>query len=173
MHVPYRSSLLTRVLCECLSLPDARLAVCGTLSPCAADTEHSASTLQTVALLAGGGSGGVGGGGEWAEAREDVAAGLCVRLDGSVGCDGPDRVVPPVQWRPPELRAWLLAARRGAFAAAAAAAPAWMAGRDAVRMSPAGVASVLCAGDANLGQRLYDALREEVQRAAEAKKAKA
>lgn len=168
VHVPYRSSLLTRVLAECLSRGDAALGVVGTLSPCAADTEHSLSTLQTVALL----SARDGEAGLWREAREDVAAGLEVAPDGRVVSNQPDRVVPPVQWRPAELKAWLGAARGGAFAGAAAAAPDWMAGRDVARMTPAGVASVLCGGDAQLGQKLYDALREEVARAAAAKAAK-
>jgi kinesin family protein 2/24 len=54
VHVPYRSSHLTRVLMECFVRPDAQLGVIGTVSPASVDTEHSVSTLKTVGLIGGG-----------------------------------------------------------------------------------------------------------------------
>jgi kinesin family protein 2/24 len=171
VHVPYRSSLLTRVLAECLTRADARLAVVGTLSPAAADTEHSLTTLQTVALLAGGGASekeGTNGPG-WSETKEDVSATLEVGADGTVRDVPPPRLVPPAMWRPAELRSWLRSVRNGAFAAAADAAPEWLAGRDFARMMPAALAGMLCGGDDAAGGALYDAFRDAVAKAAAAK----
>ena len=54
VHVPYRSSHLTRVLMECFVRPDAQLGVIGTVSSASTDTEHSVSTLKTVGLIGGG-----------------------------------------------------------------------------------------------------------------------
>ena len=161
IHVPYRATLLTRVLAECLTCRDAQLAVIGTLSPAAADTEHSIGTLQALAVLAGCEEGHA-----FTECLEDVPEGLYIDPLGAARCRQPDRKVPPVQWRPADLRAWLSAAKQGAFAAAAAAAPQWLAGRDVARMSKAGVTSVLAQGDAKLGAALYEAFREEIAAAA-------
>ncbi len=169
VHVPYRSSLLTRILAEALTHKAAQLAVIGCISPAAADTEHSLTTLQTVALLAGGG-GSVNDG--WAESREDVAPGLEISLDGQVRDVPPPRLVPPGQWRPTELRTWLGSVCGGAFAAAAAAAPEAFAGRDMIRMSRAALSSMLCGGDEAAGGALHDAFREAVARAAAAKAGK-
>lgn len=52
-HIPFRESALTRVLAESFLRTDTLLAVVGTLSPAAADTEHSISTLRTVVAAAG------------------------------------------------------------------------------------------------------------------------
>eukprot|EP00928_Gymnodinium_smaydae_P009536 TRINITY_DN13577_c1_g2_i1.p1 TRINITY_DN13577_c1_g2~~TRINITY_DN13577_c1_g2_i1.p1 ORF type:complete len:1070 (+),score=162.73 TRINITY_DN13577_c1_g2_i1:55-3264(+) len=51
VHVPYRGSQLTRVLHESFTRPDSYLAVMGTVSPIAMDTEHTMSTLKTLHLL--------------------------------------------------------------------------------------------------------------------------
>ena len=51
-HVPYRESLLTRILAPVFECADARLAVIGCVSPGAADAEHSIATLRTVAQIA-------------------------------------------------------------------------------------------------------------------------
>ena len=51
-HVPYRESLLTRILAPVFECADARLAVIGCVSPGACDAEHSIATLRTVAQLA-------------------------------------------------------------------------------------------------------------------------
>lgn len=67
MHVPYRSSLLTRILAECFVRPNAALAVIGTVSPTPTDTEHTVSTLRAISVL--GGSNGV-----HREEKEDVPA---------------------------------------------------------------------------------------------------
>eukprot|EP00930_Biecheleria_cincta_P097171 TRINITY_DN88895_c0_g1_i1.p1 TRINITY_DN88895_c0_g1~~TRINITY_DN88895_c0_g1_i1.p1 ORF type:complete len:666 (-),score=79.20 TRINITY_DN88895_c0_g1_i1:149-2122(-) len=51
VRVPYRSSQLTRVLQDSFTRSGARLHVIGTVSPAALDTEHTLSTLNTLALL--------------------------------------------------------------------------------------------------------------------------
>ena len=51
-HVPYRESLLTRILAPVFECADARLAVIGCVSPGACGAEHSIATLRTVAQLA-------------------------------------------------------------------------------------------------------------------------
>lgn len=53
VHVPYRSSNLTKVLMESFVRADARIAVICTLSPSSTDTEHSMATLHSAALLGG------------------------------------------------------------------------------------------------------------------------
>ena len=49
--IPYRSSLLTRILRESLEREDAQLCVIATVAPNATDTEHSLETLKTVSKL--------------------------------------------------------------------------------------------------------------------------
>lgn len=54
VHVPYRSSNLTRILRESLECPYSRLHVIATVSPNATDTEHTIHTLKTISTLTGG-----------------------------------------------------------------------------------------------------------------------
>ena len=168
VHVPYRSSSLTRLLAEPLTDGGAALAVVGTLSPAAADAEHSLATLAAVAELASSSAAAA----SFAEEREDVPAGLHIDDDGSVRDASVARLVPPVQWRPAELHAWLAGVQGGAFADAAGAAPDWLAGRDVARMGAPALASMLCGGDAAKGSALHAAFRDAVARAAAAKAAK-
>lgn len=53
IHVPFRSSNLTKVLMESFTTAGAELVVIGTVSPTPTDTEHSESTLQTCCMLNG------------------------------------------------------------------------------------------------------------------------
>lgn len=53
VHVPYRSSNLTKVLMESFVRRDAKIAVICTISPASTDTEHSMATLNSAVLLAG------------------------------------------------------------------------------------------------------------------------
>ncbi len=170
VHVPYRSSLLTRVLAECFTAPAARLAVLGCLSPASADAEHSLSTLQAIALLAGDAGEGEGMAAPgWSEDKEDVSPNLTLGADGVVRDAPPPRAVPPAMWRASELRAWLVSAKGGAFAALAQGAPEWVTGRDVARSTPAGLTGMLCGGDAGLAAALHAAFQREVTKAAAAK----
>jgi kinesin family member 2/24 len=56
VHVPYRSSLLTRVLRESLENDEAQLAIIATIAPNATDFEHTLHTLTTVTSLIGTGA---------------------------------------------------------------------------------------------------------------------
>ena len=182
VHVPYRSSLLTRMLAECLTCSHAALCVVGTLSPDASDAEHSISTMQAVSMLA---AGDVAGHCAFSEANEDVAIGLTmddVLADGPLSNPGKlsqealamQRVqrIPPVQWKAADLGTWLRRTHNGAFAGVAGSVPGWMAGRDVARMSAAAMTATLCGGDAKLADKLHVAFREAVTRAAAAKAAK-
>jgi len=51
VHVPYRGSVLTRVLSDSFTRPGSRLAAIGTVAPAATDIEHTMSTLRTLQLL--------------------------------------------------------------------------------------------------------------------------
>jgi len=179
VHVPYRSSVLTRVLAECLTSPHAALCVVGTVSPAASDAEHSMSTLQAVSLLA---AGDIAGHVTFNEAAQDIAPGLTMDdvLNGGPlsypGTLSPEemamqrfRALPPVQWKPTDLATWLRCTHGGAFARVATSCPRWMAGRDVARMSCAAVTATLCGGDAKLGAKLHDAIRDAIARASAAK----
>lgn len=90
-HIPFRESALTRVLAESFLRTDTLLAVVGTLSPAAADTEHSISTLRTVVAAAG------------SEANVSEAKAEVRRLV------DPATVV-PAKWSEERTRAWLAVA---------------------------------------------------------------
>ena len=47
-HVPYRESVLTRLLAESFEAADSRMAVLGCVAPAATDVEHSVGTMRAV-----------------------------------------------------------------------------------------------------------------------------
>ena len=47
-HVPFRESVLTRLLAESFEAADARMAVLGCVAPAATDVEHSVGTMRAV-----------------------------------------------------------------------------------------------------------------------------
>jgi len=53
VHVPYRSSNLTRILRESFERDGAKLCVIATVAPNATDTEHTMETLRTVSGIVG------------------------------------------------------------------------------------------------------------------------
>ena len=50
-HMPFRDSLLTRLLAESFNQSTCRLSVLGCVSPASLDTEHTTSTMRTVMEL--------------------------------------------------------------------------------------------------------------------------
>lgn len=155
VHVPYRSSTLTKVLQESFARRDAKLHVVGTVSPSASDTEHSLETLKFVTML-GGSSGDSHGA---SEEREDVPRDL--RWDGvSAMRHIAKRVIPPHLWDNAELKQWCHA-QRGL--AAQCRIPPNLTGREVVRMNRAALAA-LCGGDGSAGAALHDLLRNEILR---------
>ena len=51
-HVPFRESVLTRLLAESFEAAETKLVVLGCVAPTATDVEHSVATLRTVMELA-------------------------------------------------------------------------------------------------------------------------
>jgi kinesin family protein 2/24 len=157
VHVPYRNSPLTRVLAECFVREDAGVAVIGTVSPAAIDTEHSIATLKTINAI-GGNDDNEG----YAEEKEDVAATLRVNAKtGEVTEEAAERLVAPVKWSHDEVRHWLSTTARGAFKKVKVAST--LTGSQFVRMSPL-VLKNMCGGDDALAQKLHTCLRAEVTR---------
>ena len=157
VHVPYRSSHLTRVLMECFVRPDAQLGVIGTVSPASTDTEHSVSTLKTVGLIGGGEDGdGV------SEEKEDVSKNLSVGEDGTVVEATAERVVAPVRWSNAHIKAWL-AKPENEKIAGKITVPSTLVGRDIVRMSAMALQKI-CGGDKKLAEVLHTKIRDEIAR---------
>ena len=157
VHVPYRSSHLTRVLMECFVRPDAQLGVIGTVSPASTDTEHSVSTLKTVGLIGGGEDGdGV------SEEKEDVSKNLSVGEDGTVVEATAERVVAPVRWSNAHIKAWL-AKPGNEKIAGRVTVPSTLVGRDIVRMSAMALQKI-CGGDKKLAEVLHNKIRDEIAR---------
>jgi len=157
VHVPYRSSHLTRVLMECFVRPDAQLGVIGTVSPASVDTEHSVSTLKTVGLI-----GGCEDGDGVVEEREDVSKNLKIGEDGAVTETVVERVVAPVRWSNAHIRAFMERAGNEKFAGRVTV-PLSLVGRDVVRMSPLALQKI-CGGDKKLAEALHNKIRDEIQR---------
>ncbi|KAG8463118.1 hypothetical protein KFE25_011115 [Diacronema lutheri] len=149
-HIPFRQALLTRVLSDAFTNARATVAVLGTLSPGASDTEHSLHTLQTVSAMASVDA-------FVREVRRDVGGGL--------GLPTPPPAHPK-EWSRDEVCTWLGEADGGAFAHLAPALPAAMDGKLLTRMPKVQFAYRLCGGDERLGARLFDALRAQMEVAA-------
>merc|ERR1711920_862688 len=49
--IPYRNSMLTRLLKDCMWEANAQVAVIATISPIPTDTEHTLATLHFAALM--------------------------------------------------------------------------------------------------------------------------
>lgn len=156
VHVPYRSSHLTRVLMECFVRPDAQLGVIGTVSPASTDTEHSMSTLKTVGLI-----GGCDDGDGVFEVKEDVSRHLKIEVDGRVTETAVERVVAPVRWSNAHIRAFMQRVGNEKFAGVTV--PLSLVGRDVVRMSPLALQKI-CGGDKKLAEALHDKIRDEIQK---------
>lgn len=90
-HIPFRESALTRVLADSFMRPDTLITVVGTVSPSASDTEHTLTTLKTVAAVTGNES-------MIKEVKRDVKAIV----------EAPAlHTIPPKMWAEDRLRAWL------------------------------------------------------------------
>ena len=90
-HIPFRESALTRVLADSFMRPDTLITVVGTVSPSASDTEHTLTTLKTVAAVTG----------NETSIRE-------VKRDVKAIYEAPAlHTIPPKMWNEERLRAWL------------------------------------------------------------------
>jgi len=150
-HVPFRSSNLTKVLMESFTRADALLAMIATLSPTPTDTEHSVATLRTVRMLSGDTS-------EVVEVEEEVQLQLPkVKL-----------YVPPAKWDADSVRKWVGTTKRGRFKAYVAALPSSLDGKVLLRYSR-NQCTTLCGSNEMEGIALFNALRDELAKAGEAK----
>eukprot|EP00667_Euglena_gracilis_P005663 EG_transcript_5703 len=114
-RVPYRASLLTRVLRDCFTDPKHRTVIIATVSPAATDLQHTVNTVGHVALMA-----------------PDLAA-----LSFAVACDVPllsaALEVPVWKWTSEQVVAWVASAEGGRFARLAL--PAGLDGRGLLGLS--------------------------------------
>ena len=150
VHVPYRSSPLTRVLKESFTRRDTLMAVVGTLSPASTDTEHSISTLKTITAIAASH-------GSMRESKEDVKP--------ATVAPAPDP--PPKAWDAARTRRWLAQASQGAFAPLLGAIPPNLDGKALMRM-PAKQMRSLWGASEGQACALFGELRAKTKRAAAA-----
>ena len=90
-HIPFRESALTRVLADSFMRHDTLITVVGTVSPTCTDTEHTLTTLKTVAAVAGTDH-------AIRETKKDVKA-IEVAADPAT--------LPPKVWDEARVRSWL------------------------------------------------------------------
>ena len=109
-YIPYRASLLTRVLRESFEDVEATLSIIATAAPTATDTEHTMETLKTVATIVG-----LERYIETSEASEvKVWQPELEMLKLQMG--GAASLVPPAKWNHSQLRDFLETANKGMFA---------------------------------------------------------
>eukprot|EP00440_Ansanella_granifera_P036488 gb/GFBE01039589.1/.p1 GENE.gb/GFBE01039589.1/~~gb/GFBE01039589.1/.p1 ORF type:complete len:449 (+),score=133.21 gb/GFBE01039589.1/:1-1347(+) len=134
---PYRSSLLTRVLSDSFASSEAMIVAIGTVSPSAADTEHSVSTLRSLQELQGTR--------QAFEEKEDIVKQKKVEAH-------------PRTWTEAAVKQWMEAAAGGDAKCHVDNLSKGTDGKNLIRW-PLARFSQLCGGDAALGQKLYDELR--------------
>ena len=157
-HIPFRESALTRVLADSFMRHDTLITVVGTVSPSASDTEHTVTTLKTVAAVAGTD-------GAVKEVKRDVKPIVrAPRLE----------TIPPKLWDAERLRHWLetsISARGEPLANVLPMLPAGMNGKAIMRMTAVQIRQLWGAP-----QELADAIFHELRvatKAAEAAKNRA
>ncbi|KAK3254828.1 hypothetical protein CYMTET_35971, partial [Cymbomonas tetramitiformis] len=147
VHVPYRSSSLTRVLMECFTKDEARMAVIATVSPNPTDTEHSIQTLRTACMISGQD-------GACRETKEDVT--MIEQMEHEA-----KRQVAPVHWTCEDIKMWLSRVNKGAFKGVAERVPASLNGRAFVRMNTTMLANMAGVKD-TVAEEIYHSLRKEI-----------
>jgi len=138
---PYRNSLLTRVLQDSFANEQALIMAIGTVSPSAADTEHSIGTLRALQQLQGTQMS--------LEEREDVAK------------PKKQEVLKVCNWTPDDVHQWVEHAINGRARVHAAGITKGTDGKNLVRW-PVTRFVQLCGGDDDLGSRLYQDLRQKI-----------
>jgi len=155
-HIPFRESSLTRVLADSFMRSDTLITVVGTVSPSCTDTEHTLTTLKTVAAVAGTDH-------AIRETKRDVKARqVAVALD----------TLPPKLWDEARVRQWLgsaVSSRGESLCQLLPLLPAGTAGKQLMRLSAVQIKQHWSA-PAELAAALFHELRVETRRA-EAKKA--
>eukprot|EP00656_Telonema_subtile_P043006 TRINITY_DN4921_c0_g1_i1.p1 TRINITY_DN4921_c0_g1~~TRINITY_DN4921_c0_g1_i1.p1 ORF type:complete len:382 (+),score=90.55 TRINITY_DN4921_c0_g1_i1:124-1269(+) len=150
VHVPYRSSSLTKVLMESFVRDDARIAVICTVSPASTDTEHSLATLRTASMLMG------RDGGE----PEEVEA---VEAVNTIGTQLADKLKEqkPSGWDHDQLVEWI-SGLQGRLASGAEAVHATVDGKAILRWPKTRFKS-LYEDNSRLGDELFQVLHAKVK----------
>lgn len=143
-YVPYRASVLTRILKGCLWSQHARASVVATVSPLSIDTEHTLHTL----LCAG-------------QMLEDAPLVSTEREDVPEEDEEEDAIVPVREWDHARVQLWVGSVRNGAFAKYVSNLSRAVDGRLLVRFSLVRFKQ-LCNGDAAAAVHLLKALRDEL-----------
>jgi len=102
VHMPFRSSRLTRVLRDCFVDLEHRTVVIATVSPSACDVIHSVNTLRHATMLA--------------KPLEDVASELTLDIPLNQKGEGAFKDIPVMEWTSKDVFAWLQEAENGRFA---------------------------------------------------------
>jgi kinesin family protein 2/24 len=161
VHVPFRTSALTKVLMESFERSDALLSMIATLSPTPTDTEHSLATLKTVQMISG-----IDGADCSFEEHQTVER----DMPGRGAARGQERevVAVPSKWNPEQVRQWISKVKGGKFQQYAQGLPGHIDGKVFCRWGQIKF-NELCGGRSELGLVLFNALRNEVGRVSQAK----
>lgn len=154
-HIPFRESALTRVLADSFMRADTLITVVGTVSPSCTDTEHTLTTLKTVAAVAGTD-------GAIRETKRDVKA-REVKVDEST--------IAPKFWDEVRVRDWLaeaVSSRGERLAALLPLLPEGVNGKQLMQKSAVQIKQHWGVPQ-SLAEAVFHELREETKRA-EAKK---
>ena len=137
---------------ESLTTRGAQTVMIATLSPTATDIEHSISTLRTVCML---------GGSEhlMVEQKEEL----------STQAPPPSNAVPPGKWSPEEVQTWLSRVDGGRYRNYVDALPRGIDGKQITRWNLA-MFTRLCGDKEPVGQKVYRALRNEMERVGQIQK---
>ena len=121
-HIPFRESALTRVLADSFMRNDTLITVVGTVSPSASDTEHTLTTLKTVAAVTGSDS----------KIREDKRDVKPIVVAAAA------ETIPPKMWDEARLLEWVgstVTSRGEVLAAALPHVPRGMTGKAVMRLT--------------------------------------
>jgi kinesin family protein 2/24 len=155
-HIPFRESARTRVLADSFMRADTQITVVGTVSPSCTDTEHTLTTLKTVASVAGTDH-------TIREVKKDVKP-----LEVAPAAD----TLPPKVWEHERVRSWLaeaVSSRGERLAELLPLLPDGMTGKTLMRMSAVQIKQHWGAPE-QLAAALFHELRVETKKA-EANKA--
>jgi kinesin family protein 2/24 len=126
VHMPFRSSRLTRVLQECFTEPAHKTVVIATISPSASDVIHTVNTLLHATMLA--------------KPLADVESKVVVDIPLHLAGVGHFKDTPVLDWTEKEVQAWLLEAENGRFSHVVV--PPNLNGKRLLSTSPQGLAEL-------------------------------
>jgi kinesin family protein 2/24 len=166
-YIPYRSSLLTRVLRESFEDPNAFLSIIATAAPTATDTEHTMETLKTVSTIVGLETRIAEGDNTFVSPAHELRQNIVNKEGGQGGkADGGPAGVMPVKWSEMQLRNWLVKSNGGMFSCVEAKLKKGDNGKFMMSLTAAKMAGEngLLPDNMGLSVELYNKLREEGER---------